>query len=114
MELLHGFVKTSNFYDDINFPSGFNRSGHFTILESELLTHVGRRLFTLEQGIDAPDNQVEQNFLQTCKGEKACETKIERLWQKYKKLTQKRAIHTLSATSKSTNQDNYSETEDNY
>ncbi|KZN40901.1 DUF413 domain-containing protein [Pseudoalteromonas luteoviolacea] len=114
MELLHGFVKTSNFYDDINFPNGFNRSGHFTIQESELLTQVGRRLFVLEQGIDVPNNQVEQNFLQTCNHEKDSETKVERLWQKYKKLTQKRAIHTLSATAKSTNQDNYSETEDSY
>ncbi|MBQ4837230.1 DUF413 domain-containing protein [Pseudoalteromonas luteoviolacea] len=114
MELLHGFLKSSNFYDDINFPNGFNRSGHFTIQESEMLTLVGRRLFILEQGIEAPANQVEELFLQTIDGSKQSDTRIERLWQKYKKLTQKRCIHTLSSTSKPSNQDSYSDTEENY
>ncbi|MDK1285829.1 DUF413 domain-containing protein [Pseudoalteromonas umbrosa] len=114
MELLHGFLKSSNFYDDINFPNGFNRSGHFTIQESELLTQVGRRLFALEQRLQAPANQVEEQFLKTVDGVKESDTRVELLWQKYKKLTQKRSIHTLSATSKSNNQDSYNEIEESY
>lgn len=98
MDLLHGFVKTSNFYDDLNFPQGFNRSGHFTIQEAELLTAVGKRLFHLEHQLAEPQNHTEQNFLTMCQTKREAETRIESLWHKYKSVTQGRKIHTLTGS----------------
>ena len=59
MKLIHGFIAEAPFYDDAHFPRGFSKSGNFTIIESELLTQVGKRLFMLEQGFSNPENAVE-------------------------------------------------------
>lgn len=53
MKLIHGFIAEAPFYDDAHFPRGFSKSGNFTIIESELLTQVGKRLFMLEQGFSS-------------------------------------------------------------
>jgi len=102
MTLIHGFVQANKFYDDVNFPHGFSRSGKFSIPESELLTQVGRRLWDLEQGFASPENQAEENFIRMCKSEKAVETKIECLWVKYKESIKTKSFHTLNGSSKST------------
>lgn len=100
MTLIHGFVQANKFYDDANFPRGFNRSGKFSIPESELLTQVGRRLWDLEQGFASPENQVEENFIRMCKSEKPAETRIECLWLKYKDSIKAKSFHTLNGSSK--------------
>ena len=35
--LRQAFVSQRQFYDDQNFPRGFSRSGHFTLLEASIL-----------------------------------------------------------------------------
>ncbi|WDE05098.1 DUF413 domain-containing protein [Thalassomonas viridans] len=97
MILVHGFVKAGKFYDDVNFPYGFRKSGNFSITEADLLTDVGKRLFMLEQGLAAAQNQVEEKFVEMCRTQREGESKIERLWQKYQRLTKKRSFHTLSS-----------------
>lgn len=106
MNLIHGYIKAGKFYDDANFPYGFRKSGNFSIAEAELLTDIGKRLFLLEQGLETPDNQVEEKFIEMCKTQRDGETQIERLWQKYQQLTKKRNFHSLTSQVKSNTQDN--------
>ena len=73
MKLVHGFIAESPFYDDAHFPRGFSKSGNFTIVESELLTKIGKRLFMLEQGLSKPENAVEKQFVQFCKHHLICQ-----------------------------------------
>lgn len=110
MELIHGFKASGTFYDDINFPYGFSKSGYFSIPEAELLEELGQRLFSLEQGLAEADNQVEVNFVQCCRGERNAETRVERLWQKYKKHAMRKSTVTLgSVPSDSSERDTYDE-----
>ena len=95
MDIVHGFVASGTFTDDKNFPYGFSKSGHFSIPEASRLEAVGNRLNLLEQGIEAPANQVEENFVAVCKGEREAQTKVEMLWLKYLKHTKRRTLQTL-------------------
>ncbi|MCW8832996.1 MAG: DUF413 domain-containing protein, partial [Colwellia sp.] len=87
MKLIHGFIAEDPFYDDVHFPRGFSKSGNFTIVESELLTQIGKRLFMLEQGSSKPENAVEEQFVQFCKAQNERElegqNQVELLWTKY-------------------------------
>lgn len=105
MNLAHGFVKTSAFYDDSNFPRGFRKSGNFTIRESELLCTIGKRLQLLAAGKVLPETEVEKNFITVCTGVKAPESHAEKLWVKYTGLTKKRSFHTLNGGRKLTTND---------
>ena len=96
MILIHGFIFQDKFYDDVNFPRSFGKSGDFNLSEAELLTNVGKRLFMLEEGLCAPENQVEETFVQMCKSQLDGQTKIELLWQKYKTLTKHKPFHSLT------------------
>ena len=93
MALIHGFISSEMFYDDVHFPYGFKKSGDFNIAEADLLTHIGKRLFLLEQGLCRPENQVEVQFVVMCKSNKQGQTKVEVLWQKYKVLTKHKVFH---------------------
>ncbi|GHG04246.1 DUF413 domain-containing protein [Thalassotalea marina] len=100
MNLAHGFVKTSAFYDDSNFPRGFRKCGSFTIKEAELLSSIGKRLQLLAAGKALPETDVEKDFITVCTGVKAPESHAEKLWLKYTSLTKKRSFHTLSGGTK--------------
>ena len=100
MNLIHGFIQTTNFYDDTHFPHGFSRSGKFSISESEMLTKVGKRLWDLEQGLATPENQVEEKFLSVCQNTAEADTKVERLWMKYKDSIKAKNFYTLNSGSK--------------
>ena len=96
MTLIQGFIQEELFYDDAHFPHGFRKSGDFSIAESELLTNVGRRLFSLVQGHRKPENQVEEQFVEMCQSKMPGQTKVEILWLKYKALTKYKPFHPLS------------------
>lgn len=96
MILTHGFKTESPFYDDVHFPRGFNKTGDFTIAEAEILTDIGRRLHMLEQEVCTPTNKVEKQFSQMCKEQSEGQTRIELLWQKYKRLTVYKPFHNLN------------------
>jgi uncharacterized protein YifE (UPF0438 family) len=100
MTLIHGFIQEGLFYDDVNFPRGFRKSGDFNISESELLTNVGRRLASLESGKSEPQNEIEQAFVDMCQQQTKGETQVELLWQKYKKFTTYRPFHSLNGSAK--------------
>ena len=95
MELMNGFKVVDLFYDDTNFPRGFNKSGDFSIGESEILTTLGRRLFMLENKFSLPENEIEEHFVRILRTQEQPQTEVERVWIKYKQLTQKKHFHTL-------------------
>ena len=96
MNLIHGFIAEAPFYDDTHFPRGFSKSGDFNIADAELLTNIGRRLLMLEQEVCLPKNEVEKQFVQMCKEQYEGQTRIELLWQKYRRLTVYKPFHSLS------------------
>ncbi|WP_426369894.1 DUF413 domain-containing protein [Pseudocolwellia sp. HL-MZ7] len=100
MTLMHGFIQEGLFYDDVNFPRGFRKSGDFNISESEMLTDIGRRLSALESGRSTPQNETEEAFVEMCQFQTQAQTRVEMLWQKYKKLTTYRPFHSLNGSAK--------------
>ncbi|MCF2856943.1 DUF413 domain-containing protein [Pseudoalteromonas sp. SMS1] len=97
-ELKEAFAASKSFYDDLNFPQGFSRSGHFTLLESELLQQHGYLLKGLSEEKYAPVNTYQQQFVDLLKTKRAPVNRIEKIWCKYLALTtRKHRIHTLSS-----------------
>ncbi|KZN69108.1 DUF413 domain-containing protein [Pseudoalteromonas luteoviolacea] len=97
-ELKEAFTASKSFYDDLNFPQGFSRSGHFTLLESELLQQHGHLLKSLHDEKLAPVNTYQRKFVEMLKNKRPPENRIEKIWHKYLSLTtRKHKIHTLSS-----------------
>ncbi|KZN35176.1 DUF413 domain-containing protein [Pseudoalteromonas luteoviolacea] len=97
-ELKEAFTASKSFYDDLNFPQGFSRSGHFTLLESDLLQQHGHLLKGLNDEKFAPVNTYQQQFVDMLKHKRPPANRIEKIWCKYLSLTtQKHRIHTLSS-----------------
>lgn len=84
------------FYDDKNFPRGFNRSGVFTVSEAQLLENYGRTMRALTDGSLAPQSEVEAEFLAEVSGEKDMQSSLAKCWTKYvSKTTSKVRSYTL-------------------
>lgn len=84
------FYSKSSFYDSINFPHGFARSGHFTKKEADLLTQSGYIIKQLVSGNIQPELPEHKAMLLVANGEKPVETIYERVWEKYMLLTQRK------------------------
>lgn len=95
MTLTTDFKSSDLFYDDVNFPRGFKKCGSFSISEADLLTEVGTRLYLLEQGSVSPETPAEQQFAVMCQSGGHAQSKIELLWQKYKRLIKPQPFHSL-------------------
>ncbi|MDK1288939.1 DUF413 domain-containing protein [Pseudoalteromonas umbrosa] len=109
-ELKEAFAAPKPFYDDTNFPRGFSRSGHFTLLESELLQQHGYLLLQLHRQKLEPINATQQQFINTFLNQHPPSNRIERVWAKYLDLTtRKQKVHTLSIQKPLSNTQNKSE-----
>ncbi|KID54894.1 hypothetical protein JF50_23920 [Pseudoalteromonas luteoviolacea] len=96
-ELKEAFAAPKPFYDDKHFPRGFSRSGHFTLLESELLQQHGHLLRRLHKQETKPSNPLQQQFFDTFTQHTPPKNRIEKIWAKYLDLTtRKHKVHTLS------------------
>ena len=84
------FYSKSSFYDSINFPHGFARSGHFTKKEAEILTESGYIIKQLAQGNIQAESPEQKAILLVIQGQKPVETTYERIWEKYMLLTQRK------------------------
>jgi len=82
-----GFESSSTFYDDKNFPWGFNRCGDFTIAQADILSKYGKTLLALEKKDRSPSTPEEKQFVAVCRGKKHPSTPIEMTWVKYRSLT---------------------------
>ncbi|WP_404342621.1 DUF413 domain-containing protein [Pseudoalteromonas mariniglutinosa] len=99
--LRQAFASQRQFYDDQNFPRGFGRSGHFTLLEANILEQHGVVLKGLYNKTLEPQNEIQIQFTQVVTGNLEPTNAIERAWMKYLKLTTcKTKFHTLFGRSK--------------
>ncbi|WP_413111822.1 DUF413 domain-containing protein [Thaumasiovibrio sp. DFM-14] len=86
------------FCDNKAFPRGFAKSGDFTLVEADLLTHYGQTMLALELGNLEPENAEENHFLQTLIDHKNANTKLEKVWLKYIELSRgRKQFHTLNS-----------------
>ncbi|RIY34434.1 hypothetical protein CKF54_00620 [Psittacicella hinzii] len=93
------FVEEKKYYDDKNYPHGFNRSGDYTIKESQVLENYGTRLSLLATGEVQPANDVEQHFVDviTNPDDFAEISFIEKTWLKYQRLiTEVKRVYILA------------------
>ncbi|MDC9521390.1 DUF413 domain-containing protein [Pseudoalteromonas sp. Angola-31] len=115
--LRQAFVSQRQFYDDQNFPRGFSRSGNFTLLEASILEQHGVVLKGLYNKTLAPQNTLQEQFVDVVCGSKEPTNPIEKAWVKYLKLTTcKTKFHTLFGRSKMSgpvpiSRDDYSESD---
>ncbi|WP_394202666.1 DUF413 domain-containing protein [Shewanella waksmanii] len=79
-------LSASHFYDDANFPRGFNRCGEFTRVQAELLTLYGLNMQALAAGMLLAENEEEQHFINVVQGIEVANTLIEITWMKYLSL----------------------------
>ena len=91
---------TKSYFDDLNFPRGFSRSGEFTVIESKILNDYGHNLKDLANGSMMPENPEEIRFSECCSGLVEPQTQIEKLWKKYIQLTSPKKYESIYGTHK--------------
>ncbi|KFZ38682.1 hypothetical protein HR45_04455 [Shewanella mangrovi] len=97
-ETATSFSSDRRFYDDANFPRGFKRSGDFTHKEAELLETYGVAMRALASGSRSAINEEEQHFIDAAKGHTAPTSTLEKLWQKYLKLSMGKPFYAVVGT----------------
>lgn len=80
------FVTAKKFYDNKNFPHGFNRGGDFSKAEADLLTQIGVYLSELHSGDRVATTPDEERILKVVEGELDARTPVEKVWAKYTRL----------------------------
>lgn len=103
-----GFRSCSKrFLDNQNYPRGFRKCGDYSIAEADILTTLGTVLVGLSKGELAPETEEEKRFLLVLKGDKLPESKVEKTWLKYCKLTNSpRRFYTVFSKCKGADSDN--------
>lgn len=71
------------FLDKKHYPYGFGRSGDFSISESKLLQTHGSLFAALVDGKIAPQDDNEQQYLESALGHRPPQTPQEKAWLKY-------------------------------
>lgn len=90
--------KSIRFYDDVNFPKGFNRKG-FTIKEAAILDDYGLTMKALLNATLTPESEEEHLFLYGVRNEDSSASFFVHCWLKYINLiTTKTKIYTLCGT----------------
>lgn len=72
-----------NFFDDLNFPKGFRRSGLFTVLEAEFLTQNGHLMAALANEQLSPQNDQEEEFVAAINSGIPSSQLSVKVWKKY-------------------------------
>ena len=107
------FEQQGPFYDNTNFPRGFNKSGEFTLNESDLLTRYGKHLRLLETQDVGKQSTAQKRFIKVCRGEVEAESTLEKAWMKYRtKVAQPKIIISPYSSASTYNQDDQEETVD--
>lgn len=103
------------FFDDLNFPRGFGRSGFFTIKEAELMENSGRTMKGLFEGILVAQNEDQKKFIDEVNGRLELESKYALCWVKYlQKINNKDVLYNLCSTFRNGAAEDYTETETVY
>ncbi|SUQ32762.1 YifE [Vibrio furnissii] len=100
------------FFDTKKFPRGFAKSGDFTLAEEDTLSLYGETLVGLETGALQPENAEEQHFMDVLVNPDLAQSKIERVWMKYVRLSRgRKRFHTLNGRNKPDAADDYTDDE---
>ncbi|WP_370643768.1 DUF413 domain-containing protein [Photobacterium sp. TLY01] len=75
------------FYDDKNFPRGFNRSGVFTVGEASILESYGKTMRGIHEGLLQPETPEEEQFFAEITGQQEISSDFAKCWVKYLKQT---------------------------
>ncbi|MGM3173489.1 DUF413 domain-containing protein [Dickeya lacustris] len=95
--MAESFSTNSRFFDNKFYPRGFSRHGDFTIKEAQLLERYGQAFNELDTGKRQPVTDEENQFVAVCRGERAAETELEKIWAKYTaRIRRPKRFHTLS------------------
>ena len=84
MDILNSFYAPKRFFDKVNFPYGFTRSGDFTKSQAQILETCGNTLQGLEQGQLQPENEEQKVFVEVCQGYRMAESAVEKAWMCYR------------------------------
>ena len=87
---LNSFSSKTKFYDDKNFPYGFQRSGYFTFIESECLTNCGHLMNQLAQKKVKPEGEEQKHFMQMLEGKVEAVHEAEKAYVKYQQIIAKK------------------------
>lgn len=82
------FYSSKKYFDDENFPYGFDRSGEFTPQQSKVLEQHGLAMKQLAMGDRAPVTPEEEQFLAFCRGAQPAATVYEKAWERYTRICQ--------------------------
>lgn len=104
------FDSPKKFFDDVNFPRGFHRSGDFTREQAHLLENMGVALKALYNGTLAPVTDEEEHFVEFAQQKLAPSNAVERTWATYMNALARSQIY-FTASSPATDSD--SEISDN-
>lgn len=95
---LNPFFSQSKFYDDKNFPYGFQRSGHFTVTEAECLMNCGLKMNQLAEQKISPEREEEKHFLLVLEGKAEPLNDAEKAYVKYRKILAEKSVFVRSVT----------------
>ncbi len=83
---LNSFSSNKKFYDDKNFPYGFQRSGYFTFMEADALSNFGHIMNQLAENKMSPEGEEHEHFLQVLEGTTEPANLAEKTYLKYRKI----------------------------
>jgi len=87
------FVCEKKFFDDRNFPRGFQRSGDFTRSQALILESKGVAMKALHEGSRAPATPEEEQFVSMCRGQNAPASETEKTWSIYLNALRRKQIY---------------------
>ena len=87
------FATSKKYFDDRNFPRGFQRSGDFTRNQASILETKGVALKELHEGVRQPETEEESRFVATCLGQEQPQTDVEKAWATYVRALQRKQIY---------------------
>lgn len=87
------FDSPKKFFDDVNFPRGFHRSGDFTREQAKLLESMGVALKALYEGNRTPVTDEEQRFIECAQHTLAPTNAVERTWATYMNALARKQIY---------------------
>lgn len=106
------FETSKKFFDDANFPRGFQRSGDFTRQQADILENMGDALKALHEGSRAPVTDEEVRFTEFCQQKLEPMNAVERAWQSYCKALSRKQIYFSASYFESDNDNDNAESDD--
>lgn len=90
---VQSFYSNKKFYDNQNYPQGFQRSGDFTRAQAQLLESKGVALKALHEGSQTPTTAEEEQFVLFCQNQGEATTEVEKTWIQYLNALKRKQIY---------------------